>query len=64
MILLEQSFTACMLLLTVTSALELGKRCWGSPQWCYMLHHLCTTTQLMLSCVKMTSKQIIRQQLN
>jgi len=33
-ILLVQSFTACMPLLTATSALWLGRRCWSSPQQC------------------------------
>jgi len=40
MILVEQSFTACMPLLTMTSACVL-ERCYNSPRWCY-LHHHCT----------------------
>jgi len=31
-----QSFTAHMPLLTATSAFELGRRCWSSPQQCYL----------------------------
>jgi len=41
-ILLVQNFTACMTLLAATSAFELGRRCWSSPQQCYP-HCLCTT---------------------
>ena len=39
---LVQSFTACMPLLTATSALGLGRRRWSSPQQCYLhcLHTL------------------------
>ena len=44
-ILLVQSFTAHMPLLTATSAFGLGRRCWSSPQQCY-LHCLCTRQQL------------------
>ena len=40
-ILLVQSFTARMPLLTATSAFGLGRRRWSSPQQCY-LHGLCT----------------------
>jgi len=36
-----QSFTAHMPLLMATSAFGLGRRCWSSPQQCY-LHCLCT----------------------
>jgi len=39
--LLEQSFTACMALLTTTSKLWWGRRSQASPQWCY-LHRLRT----------------------
>jgi len=38
-ILLEQSLTACMPLLTATSAFGLQRRCWSSPQLCYLHHH-------------------------
>ena len=38
-----QSFTACKLFLTATSAFRLGRRHWSSHQQCY-LHHLCTLT--------------------
>jgi len=31
-----QSFTACTPLLTATSAIKLGRRCWSSPQQCYL----------------------------
>ena len=31
-----QSFTACIPLLTATSAFRLGRRCWSSPQQCYL----------------------------
>jgi len=41
-ILLEQSFSAHMPLLTAISTFGLGRRCSSSPQQCY-LHHLCTT---------------------
>jgi len=40
-ILLVQSFTACMPLLTATSTFRLGRRHWSSPQQCY-LHCLYT----------------------
>jgi len=40
-ILLVQSFTARMPLLTATSTFRLGRRCRSSPQQCY-LHPLCT----------------------
>jgi len=36
MILLEQSFTAWMSLLTAISAFGLGRKCQSSPQWCYL----------------------------
>ena len=35
-ILLEQSFSARMPLLTATSIIELGRRCWSSPQQHYI----------------------------
>ena len=35
-ILLVQSFTACMSLLTATSAFGLWRRCWSYPQQCYL----------------------------
>jgi len=35
---LEQSFTAHMVLLMASSTFGLGRRCQSSPQWCY-LHH-------------------------
>ena len=41
MILLVQSFTARMPLLTAISVFGLWKRCWSSPQQCY-LHCLYT----------------------
>ena len=41
-ILSVQSFTAHMPLLTTTSAFGLGRRCWSSPQQCY-LRSLCTS---------------------
>ena len=34
--LLVQSFAVRMPLLTATSAFGLGRRCWRSPQWCYL----------------------------
>jgi len=40
-ILLVQSFTARIPLLTTTSASRLGRRHWSSPQQCY-LHCVCT----------------------
>ena len=40
-ILLVQTSTACMPLLTATSAFGLGRRCWSSPQQCN-LHRLHT----------------------
>jgi len=45
-ILLVQSFTACMPLLTATSAFVLGRRCFSSVQQCY-LHCLRT----LLTCI-------------
>ena len=47
-IFLVQSFTADMPLLTAASALELGRRCWSSPQLCY-LHCLRTILSLYLT---------------
>ena len=45
-ILLVQRFTACMPLLTATSAFGLGRRRWSSHQQCYLhcLHTLMTAT--------------------
>jgi len=43
-ILLVQSFTARMPLLTTTSAFGLGRRCWSFPQQCY-LHCLRTLSE-------------------
>jgi len=38
---MEQSFTADMPLLATSSALGLGRRCYSSPQQCYV-HRLCS----------------------
>jgi len=43
-----QSFSASMPLLTATSAFGLGRRCWSSPQQCY-LHCLRTYNQRELA---------------
>jgi len=38
---LEQSFAAHVPLPTANGTLVSGRRCYSSPEWCY-LHHLCT----------------------
>ena len=48
-ILLVQSFTAHMPLLTATSAFGLGRRRWSFPQQRY-LHCLCTNVQICRNC--------------
>ena len=45
-ILSVQSFTACMPLLTATSAFGSGRRCWRSPQQCYL--HCLNSIQMSL----------------
>jgi len=45
------------LLLPVTSAFRLGRRCQSSPQWGY-LHHLCTITKLFLRKVHENEKDL------
>ena len=45
-ILSVQSFTACMPLLTATSAFGSGSRCWRSPQQCYL--HCLNSIQMSL----------------
>jgi len=51
-ILLVQRFTARMPLLMATSEFGLGRRCWSSPQQCYLhyLHTLHTWNQINASC--------------
>ena len=45
-ILLEQSFTARKFILTATSATAIGRRCYSSPQQCYLFSLHTTATRL------------------